>query len=290
MFAPPQAFREAGDQPRRRAGGSEASAGSEAIGVRAAPRTTSAFFRVVGVATLAGALAGMAIGLGARVAMRISGAAAGPALVGARTENGNPVGDITLGGTVFLVFYAGLSSGVYGGLLCAALRPWLARAGAAGGVLFGLLLLAAFGTIAIRSANPDFRLFGPPLLNVLMFSALFVLFGVATVWLAERIDRLPRGRATSILLISAAVVGLLIFAITNVAMVPILRSILQGRSVPGVEFLRSLLLLDAFLVVAIAARWSRSEQSARAVTYAFLAVPVLVGLVLLVREVVAVLS
>lgn len=231
----------------------------------------------------------MAIGFGARVAMRISGVAAGPALVGVRTENGNPVGDITLGGTLFLVLYAGLSSGVYGGLLYAALRPWLARAGATAGLLFGLLVLALFGTVAIRSGNPDFRLFGPPLLNALMFSALFVLFGMATVWLAGRIDRLARGRGTSILLISSAVIGLLIFAITNVAMVPILRGILEGRSVPGVDFLRNLLLLDALLVVAIAARRFRLEQSARAVTYAFFTAPVLIGLILTVREVVALL-
>lgn len=262
---------------------------SDAVPVPTVAWTLGGLLRAVGAATLAGAVAGMVIGFGGRLAMRISGIAAGPALAGVRTESGNPVGDITLGGTLVLILYVGLSSGVYGGLLYAALRPWLARAGAAAGVVFGLLVLAAFGTIAIRSGNPDFRLFGPPVLNVLTFSALFVLFGVATVWLAERIDGLPQRRAMSILLVASAVIGLLIFAITNFAVIPVLRAILEGRSVPGIDLTRNLLLLDALLVVAVVARRFRSDESAKRLTYAFLAFPVLIGLVWTVGEVVAVL-
>lgn len=72
------------------------------------PLGQSELMREVGVAALAGALAGVLVGgLGSRVAMRISGAMSDQARVGlATTDNGNILGDITLGGTFALVIFA----------------------------------------------------------------------------------------------------------------------------------------------------------------------------------------
>lgn len=121
--------------------------------------------------------------------MRVIAIAAGPAMVGVHTENGNRVGDITVGGTVGLIAFVGILTGVFGGVLYAAMRPWLASLARWGGLAYGVLLFATFATPAISSANSDFHRFGPPGLNVVLFASLFLLFGVVIVAVAERLDR-----------------------------------------------------------------------------------------------------
>lgn len=247
--------------------------------------------RSLGIAMLAGAIAGVLVGgIGGRIAMRISGALGGASVAGMRTENGNIVGDFTLDGTLFLVLYVGISQGVYGGLLYFAIRPWLARFGAAAGLAFGILLLATFGPTAIRSGNPDFRLFGPALVNVLSFAALFVLFGLALVPIVERLGRLERGTPTSVLVVGSAVIGLLIFAITNVAVLPALVLGLRGIGPSAaVDFGRSLLLLDALLMLALVARRFEAVRGRNGLSYALLAAPAVVGAVLTVGQILAIL-
>ena len=68
-------------------------------------------------------------------------------------------------------------------------RPWLVGLGRWKGLGFGLMLLAAFGSGVIEPDNVDFRLFGPPALNVALFAVLFPLFGLAVSPLADRMDR-----------------------------------------------------------------------------------------------------
>ena len=58
------------------------------------------------------------------------------------------------------------------------MRPWLAGAGRWAGLVFGALLLASFGWVIIEGDNPDFPLFGYPVLNIAMFASIFILFGV----------------------------------------------------------------------------------------------------------------
>ena len=150
--------------------------------------------RHVGAASLAGIVAGVLVGgLLGRVIMRISGFMAGPALAGVHTENGNVVGDITLAGTIALIMFVGLPSGILGGLLYALLEPWLGRLRPWHGLAYGLALLATAGFTFLDPVNFDFRRFGVPVLNVAMFAALFVLFGAATAWLFERVRELRAG-------------------------------------------------------------------------------------------------
>lgn len=132
-------------------------------------------------------------GLLGRVVMRISGFMAGPALAGVHTENGNVVGDITLAGTLALITFVGLPSGILGGLLYALLEPWLQRLRPWHGVAYGVALLATAGFAFLDPVNFDFRRFGVPVLNVAMFAALFVLFGVVTAWLFDKILVLRAG-------------------------------------------------------------------------------------------------
>lgn len=147
--------------------------------------------RELGIGALAGALAGILVGgIGGRIAMRISGAMSDPALVGVvRTDNGNLLGAVTLEGTFALVLFSGLFPGLLGGVVYVAARPWLRPLGRWDGLAFGLVMLAALASIAIDPFNIDFRKFGSSAVNVVMFAALFPLYGVAQAALTRRLER-----------------------------------------------------------------------------------------------------
>lgn len=148
-----------------------------------------ALVRHVGTASLAGILSGMVVGgLLGRVAMRVAGLTSRPELIGVETANGNRVGDITIGGTLALVLFVGVSAGIGGGILYAAAEPWL-RSRARRGLLFGAGLFAALGFTVISPGNFDFQRFGLAPLNVLLFAALFLAFGALEVFLFDRIRR-----------------------------------------------------------------------------------------------------
>ena len=185
----------------------------------ATPVARSALLRELGIAAVAGSIAGILVGgIGGRVAMRISGAMSDQALVGiARTDNGNVLGEITFGGTLALLIFVGFFAGVLGGIFYTAGRPWLRPLGRWAGLAFGLALLAAAGSLVLDPFNIDFRKFGVPVVNVALFAALFPLFGIAHMLLAETVERrMPRTLAWEIPAagVAALVVGLL--AITTV--------------------------------------------------------------------------
>ena len=125
-------------------------------------------------------------GLGSRLVMRLAAIAAGNGVQGMTTANGNRVGEITVGGTMALIILGGLFTGILGGLLYAALRPWLAPLGPWRGVVFGLGVLGLAGSQTLDSSNSDFIVLQPALLNVAMFAILFVLFGIALVPVFDR--------------------------------------------------------------------------------------------------------
>ena len=107
---------------------------------------------------------------------------------GALTEAEAPVGEITAGGTVFLIFFGGFF-GIAGGLIYPGIRPWISGAGRWRGVVYGVFLLATLGGVVIEGDNKDFHLFGPPLLNIAMFASLFIPFGVVVSPLFDRLAR-----------------------------------------------------------------------------------------------------
>jgi len=157
------------------------------------PLEVEPLIRALTAGTLSGFVAGLiAGGVGSRIAMRIVAITAGDADQGAITDAEATVGEITAGGTTFLLFVGG-GAGALGGLLYLAVRHWLADAGRWRGLMFGLLLLTAFGSAIIEGDNPDFDRFGAPGLNIAMFAALFIMFGLLVAPLFERIERgLPR--------------------------------------------------------------------------------------------------
>lgn len=246
--------------------------------------------RVLGIGAMAGVVAGLvAGGLGSRVAMRVSAIATGPSCLRLVTENGIRCGEITLDGTLL---FGALVAGPAGGFLYVALRSWLAKLGRWRGFTFGLLLLATFGFLVIEGGNRDFRRFGTPVLNIIMFAALFPLFGVLVAPLMDRLDRfipaLPPHRPLQMRTLSA-------YAVVMIALVPALVFVLDVMMEPLISGLRFSPddLFFLYLMVAVpGARWLLTrlargplsdQRTLAAVGYAFVAVPILVGLMFTIR-------
>ena len=226
----------------------------------------TALARHLGLAALSGVVAGILVGgvLG-RIAMRISGFAAGPALAGVSTANGERVGEITFGGSLAVLIFVGLPFGVVGGILYAIVEPWLRRARPWHGLAYGAGLLLATGSLVLDPSNFDFTRFGPPSLNVAMFAALFVIFGVAIAWLFDALGALREGSGRA-----ARVVD--IFAWLSLVPAVIFAVLLVGAGL-GLDPLLAILIAGVVLSPAIV-RWRGLPQ---AIGYASLAGMVLFG-------------
>jgi hypothetical protein len=143
---------------------------------------------------ITGALVG---GIGSRLVMRLAALAA-PEVRGAVTENGNVVGDITIGGTIGLMLSVGVGSAIFGAGAYTVIGPWLPRSILARGLVLGGFLLALMGSTVVDPGNADFVILGDRVLNVAMFSALFIVFGlVASGAVAILEGRVPLSPALS---------------------------------------------------------------------------------------------
>ena len=160
-----------------------------------------------------GGIGGLAVGvvvggLGGRVAMRLI-ALLTPEATGSSTENGNRIGDITLGGSFGLIVFAGLFVGIFVAVIWVVVSPWLPRS-------LGLRVLAAvplaialgaFGVV--QGSNPDFLVLGYDPIVLLVLLGLVGLVGasmaVVDAWLDRRLPR-PRssvGQASGIYIVIA---------------------------------------------------------------------------------------
>lgn len=230
--------------------------------------------RHVGIAVLAGLVSGIVVGgmLG-RVAMRISGFAAGPNMIGVHTSNGNRVGDVTLEGTLGLILFIGVAAGLAGGALYAAVEPFVRSLRPWNGLVFGLGLLAAGGFLVLDPANFDFQRFGPPALNAALFGSLFVLFGVATAWLVDRLREASVGDGAR-----ARVLRLLAWlSLVPAALFLLTATFTLADAIGSTGRDTALIVIAGVLALGAAtlARWRGSESR---VGYAFIAVPVVLGL------------
>ncbi len=166
---------------------------SRTLGDAMAARLRAAAIVAIG-SGIAGAIVG---GLGSRIVMRLAALAA-PEVRGAVTENGAVVGEITLAGTVALMVFAGVASTALGAGAFVVARPWLPRRTVPRGLVFGGFLLATMGASVIDAGNADFVILGDRLLNVAMFSALFLAFGlVASAAFTALEARVPAAAALS---------------------------------------------------------------------------------------------
>jgi len=198
------------------------------VRVEQPPSNLAALVRHISIVGYSGLMAGVLVGgLGSRVFMRIAGATGRDSAQGATTEAGFTVGEITVDGSVQLLFFVGIFTGILGALLYAVFRPWLAWAGRLRGLVFGAVLFA-IGSASSDAMNPDnfdFRILGNGLLDVLLIGAIFLGFGVVIEEIHRLLDRkVPReSERISVGWAMLALVGTL-------AAVPLTISIMFGNS------------------------------------------------------------
>jgi hypothetical protein len=145
-------------------------------------------FRAIAIGAMAGFAGGFVSGLWMRVAMRVAGLLTIDANRGLLTENDAIVGKITLAGTFSIAMF-GAFVGMLGGLGYVALRRWIPGSGWIRPLVFGGLMLATLGFLVMDQSNPDYRLFGPPWVNVGMCSFTYIIFGMVTGGLVDWLDR-----------------------------------------------------------------------------------------------------
>ena len=148
---------------------------------------------------LAGLIVGLAVlGPGARLVMRIH-ALIVPAAAGMATENGNRIGEITLGGTVALLLFAGLFGAILLGVLWVVISPWL-PGGTVGRGIVGVPLAVALGAPQlIVLGNQDFIVLRHHPLVVVTLLALIAILPLALSIVDSWLDRrLPRGTPGSL--------------------------------------------------------------------------------------------
>ncbi len=210
----------------------------------------AARLRAVAVSVLAGFLSGLvALGIGCRLAMRIVALLASDADQGTLTDADAVVGEISVGGTVFLVLLGG-AAGTFGGLLYGAMRRRLAWCGSFRGVAFGLIAVVLFGSVLIKGSNPDFARLGAPLINVAMFASLFVFFGALIAPVYDSLDAAVPYASRSIIryaLTLAQTAGLLLM----VPATAIVAAIFIGDG--GDTAIEGLMVLGVFVYLVIAA-------------------------------------
>lgn len=244
--------------------------------VDAAPRRSfwapvDAVLRPAGAGVAAGIAAGLVAGGGGRVAMRVA-ALATDGCRGLTTENGNACGVFTAGGTLGLILFVGIFTGLLGGVLYAAYAPLLRRLGRWRGLVFGVLLLGGFGFTLFQPDNPDFGRFAGPAVNIAIFGALFPVFGLVAAPLADAIERrlphLPPRWPPRVL----SVPGYAVMA------VPVLFAVLAGVGTIGFGLVAAAFLVGVHRLLVLA-RADGTPGLAVAGAYALAAAPFVAGTV-----------
>ncbi len=137
---------------------------------------------------IAGLLVGVVVaGLGGRIVMRLAAVRVAEA-AGSFTENGNRVGDITLGGSLGLIL-VGLLFGAFAGTLWVVVRTWLPGTGI-GRALVATVVAIGLGSFGlIRGENSDFLVLGHDPLVVGLLVGLVGLVGLSVSLVDEWLDR-----------------------------------------------------------------------------------------------------
>jgi hypothetical protein len=157
----------------------------------------------VAVRGLASVIAGLVVlGVGGRLVM-LASRLIHPDAVGRFTENGNRIGEFTVDGTIELIVFGGLGSGVAAGVVWVLVKEWIPRYP----VPVGLGSVAIGGFLLVEADNTDFAILGDPRVDLVLLLGLIFVFGVVLFWLDRWLDRrLPEvGGTTSIVVYSLLV-------------------------------------------------------------------------------------
>jgi hypothetical protein len=142
---------------------------------------------------LAGLVVGFVVaGIGSRLAMRVA-ALLVPQATGLTTENGFPIGRITLEGSLGLLIFGGVAATVFLAATWVVISPWLPRQ-LGRRALVTIPIAIAFGTSALVDArNPDFSVLRREPLVVTTLVLLIAALGPAMTVVDAWLDRvLPR--------------------------------------------------------------------------------------------------
>lgn len=156
-----------------------------------APSPIGMILRDIARSGLAGLIVGILVaGLGGRLVMRLAALRVAEAS-GSLTENGNVIGQITLGGTLALILI-GLLFGGFAGTIHVVVRPWLPGAGLARAVATGVAAIGVGAISLITARNPDFVVLRHDPLIVVMLVGLVGLVGLTIALIDDWLEaRLP---------------------------------------------------------------------------------------------------
>lgn len=184
---------------------------------------------------LAGLLVGIVVGgIGGRLLMR-GAALLEPKAAGLRTENDNVIGSITFDGTLALLIFSGLLTGVIIGSLWVVIRPWLPRRPVLRALVAIPIAVAMGTTLLIQDTNPDFIILRRNLVVVAALVALVALTGPSMVLAEFVLDRLlPVVRRRGPALIAYAVVDAVGALLVLVLVVPLY--LLSPLAIAGFAF------------------------------------------------------
>lgn len=148
---------------------------------------------------IAGLIVGIVVGgLGGRIAMRLS-ALAVPSATGSFTENGNRIGNITLGGSLGLIVFVGLLTSLFLATIWVTISPWLPGRGLVKGLLAAPIAVAFGSAGLIDGNNPDFVVLrhDPVVVGILLTTIALTAPAMAVTdgWLDRRLP--PPGAPTS---------------------------------------------------------------------------------------------
>ena len=107
-----------------------------------------------------------------------------PEALGRITENGNRIGEFTVDGTIELIVFGGLLSGLLAGVVWVLVREWIPKKAA----LVGLGAVAIGGSFLIHGNNTDFVILQDPRLDLVLLLGLLFLFGVSLYWVDGLLD------------------------------------------------------------------------------------------------------
>ncbi len=172
--------------------------------------------RELAASGLAAAAAGLLVGgVGGRLAMRLSGFL-NPDLAGRLTEARQRVGEITATGTVELLVFGGLLTGLLAAVPWVALRPWLPTAPRPRALMAAVAAVAILGGVAVEADNFDFSMLKPAWLHVATFTVLVGAAGSLTSFLDTRfVRRLGRSEFFSVLAVPMLGLGVLAVSLVD---------------------------------------------------------------------------
>jgi hypothetical protein len=137
--------------------------------------------RHITIAGFSGLIAGILVGgFGSRLFMRIAGAIADDVAQGKSTEAGFTVGEVTFGGSIGLVIFIGIFSGLAAAVYYVMLLPWITWLGRLRGAMFGFIGFAAASATSdlMNPDNIDFFILKNEPIVVGMIVVLFIVFGI----------------------------------------------------------------------------------------------------------------